>query len=138
MYEKLKNDIAFEIDKIEEGLTDAYPLYVKIRDLENFLKEVVTQISEFVLDETEGQTIEFEGYQLEKRNGSKRWDFSGLSVHAKTKDKLREIEKLHKLAYERSVKGLDPLYDSETGEIIEPAGLKFSKDTVVLKKLKNL
>lgn len=136
MITEFKELIAEAIEKVEQGDKYAYPVYVELKDLTKFLTDAMSQIEEQVFEEIGDEKMEYEGYQVEKRNGSIRWDFSHIDSIKQLKQKIKDLEVMHKIAYERDRKGLEPIIDSETGELIEPAIAKFTKDAIVVSKAK--
>ena len=136
MITEFKENIAEAIDAVEKGDKYAYPVYVELKDLVKFLTDAMSQIEEDVLEELKDGKIEYDGYQIEKRDGSIRWDFSRIESIKKLKQQIKDIEILHKVAYDRERKGLEPMINAETGELIEPAIAKFTKDAIVVSKAK--
>lgn len=136
MISDFKDYVGSKIEKIENGEIESYPFYIQLKNLEKVIKEAYTQIESVVIDDIGNEKMSFEGFQIEKRNGSKRWNFSHLDSHIQLKNKLKDVENLHIMAYDRQTKGLEPLIDSETGEVIEPASLSYTKDSLVVTKLK--
>ena len=133
---EFKELIAEAIDAVEKGDKYAYPVYVELKDLVKFLTDAMSQIEEDVLEEVKDGKIEYAGYQIEKRDGSIRWDFSRIESIKKLKQQIKDIEILHKLAYDRERKGLEPIVDAETGEFVQPAIAKYTKDSIVITKAK--
>ena len=133
---EFKELIAEAIDKVEKGDKYAYPVYVELKDLVKFLTDAMSQIEEQVFEEIGDGKMEYEGYQVEKRNGSIRWDFSHIDSIKQLKQQIKDLEVMHKIAYERDRKGLEPIINAETGELIEPAIAKFTKDAIVVSKAK--
>lgn len=136
MITQFKEDIAEAIEKVESGYKTAYPVYIELKDLVRFLTDAMSQIEEQVFEEIADEKMTYEGYQIEKRNGSIRWDFSHIDSIKKLKQQIKDIEVMHKLAYDRERKGLEPIVDAETGEFVEPAVAKYTKDSIVVTKKK--
>ena len=138
MVNELKDKLANDIQQIENGYKDAYTLYIELKDLSKFIGDCLSQIEEQVIDEVGNEKLQYAGYEIETRKGSKRYLFNHIDSIKRLKDKMKHYENLHKIAYDRQSKGLEPLVDAETGELIEPAFVKYSKDSVVVKKAKKI
>ena len=136
MINELKDKLANDIQQIENGEKYAYTLYVKLKDLSKFIGDCLSQIEEQVIDEVGNEKLQYAGYEIETRKGSKRYSFNHIEDIKRLKDKMKHLENLHKIAYDRQIKNLEPLVNAETGELVEPAVVKYSKDSVVVKKAK--
>lgn len=133
---QFKENIAEAIDKVELGYKDAYPVYIELKDLVKFLTSCLSQIEEQVIEEIGDERLNYGGYEIQRRNGSPRYSFNHIDNIKQLQSQIKDLEKIHKLAYDRQKKGLEPIVDANTGEVIEPAIVKFSKDSIVLKKAK--
>ena len=128
--------IADAVENVEQGYRDAYALYAELKQVEKTIKEAMSQIEEQVFEEIQDSKVSYHQYEIEKRKGSIRWDFSHIPTIAELKQKIKDVEVMHKLAYDRERKGLEPFVDSETGEFIEAAVAKYTKDSIIVKKKK--
>ena len=138
MVNELKDKLANDIQQIENGYKDAYTLYIELKDLSKFIGDCLSQIEEQVIDEVGNEKLQYGGYEIETRKGSKRYLFNHIDNIKQLKDKMKHLENLHKIAYDRQIKNLEPLVNAETGELVEPAVVKYSKDSVVVKKAKKI
>jgi hypothetical protein len=134
-------DLMKEMDKVEQGLTCPIELATRIKSLQTVLDDCQKQLKEYLFDELEGrEAIEMNGYKVEKRNGRKMWKFDHIPAYAQVKsemkDRLKGIEDTAKLAYDNQIKGRAELVDADTGEIIEPAHLTYTADTIAFIKVK--
>lgn len=134
---RLKIAVNMEIQKILDGETKSYPAYIELKRLERFVKDAYLKIEETVLDDIGDSRVEYEGYELQSKKGTKRWVFNHIDKYVSLKNKIKSVEELHKMAHDRFANGLEPLVDAETGEIIEPATVNYTKDSLILKKAKN-
>lgn len=134
-------DLMKEMDKVEQGLTCPIELATRIKSLQTILDDCQKQLKSYLFDELEGRdSVEINGYKVEKRNGRKMWKFDHIPAYAQVKsemkDRLKGIENTAKLAYDNSIKGRAELVDADTGEIIEPAKLSYTADTIAFTKVK--
>jgi 5-methylthioribose kinase len=133
---QFKENIVEAIDKVEQGYKDAYPVYIELKDLVKFLTACLSQIEEQVIEEIGDERLTYAGYEIQRRNGSPRYSFNHIDNIKQLQSQIKDLEKIHKLAYDRQKKGLEPIVDANTGELVEPAIVKYTKDSIVLKKAK--
>lgn len=135
---EFKENIAEAIDKVEQGYKDAYPVYVELKDLVKFITSCLSQIEEQVIEEVGDQKLTYSGYEIERRKGSPRYSFNHIHSIKQLQSQIKDLENLHKLAYDRQSKGLEPIVDADTGEIVEAAVVKYTKDSIVIKQSKEI
>lgn len=99
-------------------------------------KEALQAIYEAAIDEASKypeNTFEEEGFQFTKKAGSKRFDFKHLQEWKEQKDKLGEIEKKYKAAYNAFQINLTSV--TEDGEVAELPKVTVGKDSLSIKRL---
>ena len=67
------------------------------------------------------------GYLVEIAPGRKNWSYKGVSAWNSVKARLTDIEKMAQMAFNGA-----EVIDKESGEVIEPAELSFTRDTLKL------
>jgi len=99
------------------------------------LKEAieVVEIEAFNQSEYEDKTFVKDGYKIEKRNGSKRWNFKGCKDYQIAKDNLKQIEDDLKTNYKLWESGKSSV--DQFGEIGDVPHVTYSKDSMIIKKV---
>ena len=72
--------------------------------------------------------------EIEKRNGAKRWNFKGCKSYQIAKDNLTQIEDELKTNYKLWESGKSAV--DEFGEIGDVPHVTYSKDSMIIKKVK--
>jgi hypothetical protein len=94
----------------------------------------VVEIEAFNQAEYEDKTFVKDGYKVEKRNGAKRWNFKGCKTYQIAKDNLTQIEDELKTNYKLWETGKSAV--DEFGEIGDVPHVTYSKDSMIIKKVK--
>lgn len=105
------------------------------KKMQDFFDKAKEQIEEAALKEANSFTeksFEFKNYKIEKRQGRAIYNYKNVGAWNKLKEKLSTIEKLSKLAADSRNYG-KTIVDYETGEVIEPCEVKYSKDILIIK-----
>jgi hypothetical protein len=130
----LDQQIAEDLERIEEGYRDALPVIVKWRRMQKLLDEAINQIKEKAIDELSNypkSTAEINGAKLEVRATAGRWNYKDISQWAELDAQRKQIEEKAKQAYNLKMKGIEA-FDEETGELIESADYTPGKDTIFI------
>jgi hypothetical protein len=77
------------------------------------------------------KTFEHKGVKVEKRNGSKLWNFKGIQEWNELNEQRKSKEELYKSAYDNYSKGVQMV--DENGEQIPIPVVTYGKDVLVLK-----
>ena len=107
--------------------------------LKEQLKEVkemieVVEVEAFNQSEYEDKSFIKDGYKIEKRNGGKRWNFKGCKSYQEAKENLTKIEDDLKTNYKLWQSGKSAV--DEFGEIGDVPHVTYSKDSMIIKKVK--
>ena len=128
------------IDSVENGETCPLELDLELRELAILIQAAQAQIKGFVVDEVQLHgTKNVNGFNYTFKKGAKKWTHKTSKIvtfETLNKEKLRLYKSEAEQAYQRAVKGLEPLIDSDTGEVIEPAELSYLRDTYSVTKAK--
>ena len=130
----LDQQIAEDLERIEEGYRDALPVIVKWRRMQKLLDEAINQIKEKAIDELSNypkSTAEINGAKLEVRATAGRWNYKDIIQWAELDAQRKQIEEKAKQAYNLKMKGIEA-FDEETGELIESADYTPGKDTIFI------
>jgi cell fate (sporulation/competence/biofilm development) regulator YlbF (YheA/YmcA/DUF963 family) len=133
--EKISTAVQAAIDGNASAL-EAYALIKQYeKDVTEFIAAAKKQVEEEAIKESEkypSKTFEHQGFKFERRQGRAMYDYKEVSAWAKYKEKLASIESLAKLAAQSNQLGKS-IFDEETGEIIEPCKVTFTKDVLIVK-----
>jgi len=105
------------------------------KKMQDFFDKAKEQIEEAALNEANTFTeksFEFKNYKIEKRQGRAIYNYKNVGIWNRLKEKMSTIEKLSKLASESRNFG-KTIVDDDTGEVIEPCEVKYSKDVLIIK-----
>jgi len=126
-----KTDIVDTANRIVVGLkdgeTDILESFIRLRALSDVLKDVQDQIKEYALEEagkyeTRSNLL---GVEFDIVNGRRMYKFDDAKLKA-LKEAVKERETM--------LKGLkEPVADMNTGELIQPAEVSYTKETIRLK-----
>jgi hypothetical protein len=120
------NQIASDADC---GLADPLEVFIQLKQIEKSLEAALTSIRESAIKEAAKypeKTFSYKGAEVTKKSGSARYDYKHISGWAKLESDRKRIEDLAKLAASKSVQVTDEL----TGEIIEPARVTYTAETL--------
>ena len=110
-------------------------LYLLKQELTTLKEAIeVVEIEAFNQAEYEDKTFVKDGYKIEKRNGGKRWNFKGCKTYQIAKDNLTQIEDELKTNYKLWESGKSAV--DEFGEIGDVPHVTYSKDSMIIKKVK--
>lgn len=119
--------------QVLNGDYNALKLYGELADLEKAIKKAKAEILEDAIIEFEKhgeKSVSANGFEISKSQ-SGRYDYSDNADWNKLQSNIKELEKKMQAAY----KGGGEILDNDTGEIIEPATYKASKEGLKFKKL---
>ena len=131
----LDQQIAEDLEKIEDGFRDSLPIIIKWRRMQKMLEEAIEQVKETAMVELSRypkSTTEIDGAKLEVRATAGRWDFKNIAEWDCIEADKKEIEARAKQAYQMKSKGMEAI-DETTGEVIEAADYTAGKDTIFIK-----
>ena len=63
---EFKELIEEAIKKVKQGDKYAYPVFIELKDLVNFLTDAIEQIEEEVIEEVEDGKMQYGGYEIQK------------------------------------------------------------------------
>lgn len=115
-------------DKAMNGEVSALDAYIELREAEADIKKQIDDIKDIALLELEKygkETVIRRGWHIEKVNGRRIWSYKGVSAWNSVKARLSEVEKMAQMAYNGA-----EVTDKDTGEVVEPADLSFTKDSI--------
>ena len=134
---KLKdvNDFIFNLaNDVKEGKADAIVTMKTLSDLakgiEGYKKEVYEKALKLSQDYSH-KTFEHKGVKVEKRNGSKLWNFKQIKEWSDLNDNIKLKEAGYKSAYENYERGVSLVDDN--GEQVPIPVVTYGKDVLVLK-----
>jgi hypothetical protein len=133
--QEIKEKLSAMCQAVIDEKVNPLHVYTKVKDLDKFIKEVLSEIEGAVINEADKypeKTFEFEGHRFEKRNGGVSYDFKHLDEWNVAKNNLKAIEDKYKGAYLNCNGGLISV-DSDTGEELELPHIKPRKDSLVIK-----
>lgn len=117
-------------DKVMNGEISAMDAYIELYEAKKLLEEQLNDIKELARLERERygkEQIVRNGWLVELAPGRKNWNYKGVSAWNSVKARLTEIEKMAQMAYNGA-----EVIDKESGEVVEPAELSFTPDTIKL------
>ena len=109
-----------------------YLLKEQLKDVKEAIE--VVEIEAFNQSEYEDKSFIKDGYKIEKRNGGKRWNFKGCKDYLKAKENLSKIEDDLKTNFKLWESGKSAV--DEFGEIGDVPKVTYSKDSMIIKKVK--
>ncbi len=110
-------------------------LYLLKQELTTLKEAIeVVEVEAFNQSEYEDKTFIKDGFKIEKRNGAKRWNFKGCKDYQEAKDNLTKIEDDLKTNYKLWESGKSAV--DEFGEIGDVPKVTYSKDSMIIKKVK--
>jgi hypothetical protein len=115
-------------DRAMNGEVSALDVYLELREAEAEIKKQIDDIKDIALLELEKygkEPVMRRGFLVEKVNGRKIWNYKGVSAWNTAKVRLTEVEKMAQMSYNGA-----EVIDKESGEVVEPASLSFSSDTI--------
>ena len=120
------------MDGEESPFKALYELKKQLTTLKSAIE--VVEVEAFNQAEYEDKTFIKDGYQMEKRNGAKRWNFKNCKDYQIAKDNLKEIEDGLKTNYKLWESGKSAV--DEFGEVGDVPLVTYNKDSMIIKKVK--
>lgn len=119
-----------DITRVINGEISAIDAYIELYEAKRLIDEQLEEVKSLAIMERERYGKESpvrNGYMVELVPGRKQWNYKGVSAWNTVKARLTEIEKMAQMASNGA-----EVIDKESGEVIEPAELTFTKDTLRL------
>lgn len=126
------------VQDVHDGNESPLKAYGIIKEVQKYVETCVKEIESSALNEAQRwdeKQFDTDGFHFEKRNGSARYDFSGIEEYNRVKDNLKQLEEKYKVAFRSWQKGITPV-DDETGEVIPQPKVTYSKDVLIVKSTK--
>jgi hypothetical protein len=117
-------------NKAMNGEISAMDAYIELYEAKVELDKQLDDLKELARLERERygkEEVMRNGWLIELASGRKQWSYKGVSAWNSVKARLTEIEKMAQMAFNGA-----EVTDKETGEVVEPAELSFTKDTIKL------
>lgn len=114
-----------------EGVESPLEAFVEIKKAIDLLTELQNAVKQEALNEASKEnetTFENYGAKITYKEGRRTWDFKGIDSWKEADKKRKEIEELHKSAYNNYQKGKTTI--DENGEVVKPAICKFSSPSI--------
>ena len=124
------------VENTIEGSESPYKALYILKEHLKYVKEAieVVEVEAFNQSEYEDKSFIKDGYKIEKRNGGKRWNFKGCKSYQEAKENLAKIEDDLKTNYKLWESGRTAV--DEFGEIGDVPKVTYSKDSIIIKKIK--
>jgi hypothetical protein len=118
-----------------DGEISSYMASYLIKEQLKIVKEHLEIVNTHAINESiyEEKTFKKDGFNMEKRNGRKVWNFKGCESYKIAKDKLAEIKNDLKDNYKQWEKG--NTVTNEDGEILEIPEVTYTKDVLIIKRI---
>jgi hypothetical protein len=119
-----------DMTQILNGEVSALDAYIELYEAKKLIEEQLDEIRDLAIQEREkyGKDSPMRnGYLVELAPGRKSWNYKGVSAWNSVKARLTEIEKMAQMSYNGA-----EVIDKESGEVVEPAELSFTKDSIKL------
>ena len=113
------------------GYLDPLEAYVFMKKLSSQLDDIMKEVKELALKELNKypeNMLEKYGAKFSKTKGKANYSFKGVPGHAEAVAAKKKIEDDAKAAFKAREKG-QQMFDDETGEILHPCGVTYSKDS---------
>tara|TARA_R110000803_G_scaffold70019_3_gene132675 strand:+ start:141 stop:533 length:393 start_codon:yes stop_codon:yes gene_type:complete len=123
---------------VQEVMDGKCSPYKALHFLKDYAKQIKNQIEiveteAFNQSEYEDRTFLKDGFEIEKRNGRKVWNFKNCNSFKLANDNLEEIKNDLKQNFSLFEKGKSSV--DENGEIGEIPLVTFTKDSIIIKKI---
>jgi hypothetical protein len=134
---KLKdvNDFIFNLaNDVKEGNSDAILALKTLSDLSKGIEVYKAEIYDIALKEAENydeKSFVHKGVKVEKRAGSRLWNFKNIQEWNELNERRKEKEDLYKSAFDNYAKGVQMV--DENGEQIPIPVVTYGRDVLVLK-----
>jgi len=123
-------DTNMSYDKVMNGEMSAIDAYIELYQARAELDKQIEDIKELALlerDKYGKEEVNRRGYVVDIAKGRSIWSYKNVSAWNSVKERLKDIEKMAQMAFNGA-----EVTDKETGEVIEPAEVSFTKDTIKL------
>lgn len=116
---------------VAEGVADPLEVYATIQSIRKVADPLEKSVKAEAIDKAlehngEKEPFNYKGFTFTYRKGAKRYDYNHISAWKTAKESLSDIEALAKKGAEKNMEMVNP----ETGEVIEPAHMKFNADSL--------
>lgn len=122
------------IHEVEEGNLDALDVFIQLKEKEKEIKAALNEIEDQAMVEAakHGKTSEHNGYQVQLKDGSRKYDFKGCPSWVEAEKRKKEIEEQLKAALQARERNI--LIATEDGEDIELPRITYSKSSITITK----
>jgi hypothetical protein len=145
-YPNLNEEIINEIMEIVESSEKGHELiaYGRLKQLLKLINECLLQIEPLALQACDMHTsnnsaFEYKGFEFKRRNGSKTLEYNDVPQYVKKYKELQEYKEMLKIARMGVDSNTTMVQDKHMiladGEMIEMPKWKYSKDSIIVKKL---
>lgn len=124
--------------KMQEGEINPLEAYAIAKQVDAEHQQYLEEMQVQAIEESkkwQEKSFAFKGFQFEKRQGSKRFDFKNISEWKIAKENIANVEEKYKIAWEASTKAKMHSV-SEDGEVMELPQVTYSKDVIIVKPIK--
>jgi hypothetical protein len=121
-------------EAIENGQTNPLNAYIELYQFSELIDEMLDQVKDQALEERRKygkEEVIKNGFKVELGTGRKLWYYAD----SKRWNELNDKRKMYEELMQKATMGAQ-IADAETGELVEPAELKFSKDYIKLTEIK--
>lgn len=138
--ENLKEQLSQTLTNVEQAIEGNYSAFKGKFELDLLVKELQSiqkEVNEIAVQEASDypeKTFEMDGLKIEKRNGSRRFDFKNCAVWTTKQTELKNIERSLKNAFELYQQG--KVVADENGEELEIPKVTYGSDVVIVKEAK--
>jgi hypothetical protein len=118
-------------DKIMNGEMSAIDAYIELYEAKKAIEQQIDEIKPLAILEREKygkEDIMRRGFKVEIASGRAMWDYKGVSLWKSLKSRMADVEKMAQTVAMKAVE----IVDTETGEVIEPAKVTYTADTLRL------
>lgn len=118
-------------DKVMNGEMSAIDAYIELYETKKALEQQLADIKELAVLEREKygkEVINRKGYEVDIARGRAVWNYNDVSIWRSLKERMKDVEKMAQIVTMKSVE----VTDTETGEIVEPAKVTYTADTIKL------
>jgi chaperonin GroEL (HSP60 family) len=125
-------------DKMQDGEISPLEAYAMAKQVDAEHQQYLEEMQAQAIEESkkwQEKSFAFKGFQFEKRQGSRRFDFKNISEWKVAKENIAAVEDKYKIAWEASNKA-NMHSVTEDGEVLELPQVTYSKDVIIVKTLK--
>jgi len=123
------------VQDVFDGQEDPLKAYAIAKEYEKSVKECLEALKEAALEEasTYEKNFEHAGFKFERRDGKATYSYKHIDSWNEANNKKKHIETTAKDAFKAYSQGKTMVDDQ--GEVIEPAHVTYSSDSLVIKKI---